>query len=85
VIDLIQKFTRTVASILPVEKNRLGSCNQCGECCKLPFRCFFLKSDDEGKYYCSAYKFRPPICKKFPRTQSQLLLVDAHCGYSFNN
>jgi Fe-S-cluster containining protein len=80
---MINKLARTITSILPVDSNRTGSCNNCGECCKLPFRCTFLKTDEDGKGYCSAYKFRPLNCRKFPRTPQQLVPVADVCGFSF--
>ena len=30
------KVMRTFTSVLPVAKNRIGSCSDCGVCCKLP-------------------------------------------------
>ncbi len=78
------KFIRTVTSILPVQKNRTGSCNGCGACCKLPVKCTFLTTDDEGMFRCSIYKYRPPNCRKFPRTPSQLKLVENECSYTFS-
>ncbi|HBH35645.1 MAG TPA: hypothetical protein DDW45_04500 [Gammaproteobacteria bacterium] len=80
---MIHKFARTLTSVLPVDKTRSGSCNQCGECCKLPFRCSFLKTTDDGKNYCSAYHFRPLNCRKFPRTRAQLDPVIDVCGFTF--
>lgn len=80
---MIQKFVRTLTSVLPVDKRRIGNCNQCGECCRLPFTCAFLKTDSDGKSSCAAYKFRPPNCRKFPRTESQMKPVIKVCGYSF--
>lgn len=80
---MIQKLARTVTSVLPVDKDRTGNCNQCGECCKLPFKCFFLRTDNEGKYYCAAYKFRPLNCRKFPRSRNQIVPVIHKCGYTF--
>jgi hypothetical protein len=80
---MLPKLTRTLTSLLPVENTRTGSCNQCGECCRLPFECFFLRTGTDGKSFCSAYRFRPPTCRKFPRTSSQLELVRDVCGFSF--
>ncbi|MEN8213760.1 MAG: hypothetical protein ABFR19_05290 [Pseudomonadota bacterium] len=80
---MIHKLARTLTSVLPVDKGRVGSCNQCGECCKLPFRCGFLKTTEDGENYCGAYHFRPLNCRKFPRTQAQLKAVDDVCGFSF--
>jgi Fe-S-cluster containining protein len=77
------KIIRTITSILPVEKGRSGECNNCGACCKLPFRCIFLKTAADEKEYCSIYKVRPPNCRKFPRTPDELELVKTECGFSF--
>jgi len=81
---MIPKITRTITSILPVDENRTGSCNNCGKCCELPFRCQFLTEDSEGKSRCSIYKIRPLVCRKFPRTESQLESVKEACGFSFS-
>jgi hypothetical protein len=80
---MLPKLTRILTSLLPVDNHRTGSCNQCGECCRLPFTCLFLRTASDGKSYCSAYRFRPPNCRKFPRTPAQLDLVRDVCGYSF--
>jgi hypothetical protein len=80
---MLPKLTRTLTSLLPVENTRTGSCNQCGECCRLPFTCIFLRTGSDGKSSCSAYRFRPPTCRKFPRTSAQLELVRDVCGFSF--
>jgi len=84
-MEIIKKMGRVVTSVLPVDANRGGSCNRCGECCKLVFRCPFLKEDDEGLYSCAAYKVRPPLCRKFPRVEAHFDLVKGHCGYTFNS
>ena len=78
------KLVRTITSILPVQKNRVGTCNGCGACCHLPVRCTFLTEDESGLSRCSIYKIRPPNCRKFPRTASQLELVEKECSYSFS-
>jgi Fe-S-cluster containining protein len=80
---MMSKLTRTLTSLLPVENHRTGSCNQCGECCRLPFECLFLRTGSDGKSSCAAYRFRPPTCRKFPRTSAQLELVRDVCGFSF--
>ena len=79
------KIERLFTSILPVDKNRTGECNNCGACCHLPFRCSFLKTAEDGKEYCSIYTIRPPNCRKFPRTKQQLSHVKETCGFSFDN
>ena len=78
-----KKITRIVSSLLPAQANRLGSCNRCGQCCKLVFRCPFLREDQDNNFHCAAYKFRPPHCRQFPRTQAQLDIVKDSCGYAF--
>jgi len=80
---VIKKVVRISTSVLPVHANRIGSCNRCGQCCQLVFKCPFLKQDNEQNYYCAAYKLRPPQCRRFPRTQPELDIVKDSCGYMF--
>lgn len=63
---------------MPVRKGRKGECEGCGDCCRLPFKCFFLS--DENK--CRIYALRPPQCRKFPRTKKDLTEVDS-CGFAW--
>ena len=81
---MISKIKRTLTSILPVEKGRTGDCNGCAACCELPVRCAFLKTDSEGNGTCSIYRFRPPNCRKFPRSPAQLEEVAETCSFSFD-
>jgi len=81
---MLKKVIRTVTSVLPVDEGRSGQCNNCGECCKLPVKCMFLKTTDDGASYCSIYKYRPSSCRKFPRSESQLKEVADVCGFSFD-
>lgn len=81
---MIPKFIRTITSVLPVDQTRKGECNNCGECCQLPFKCTFLKAGADGKNYCAAYNFRPLNCRKFPRTNAQLAPVSDACGFTFD-
>ena len=53
------KIKRTITSILPIEEGRNGSCNHCGACCRLPFRCVFLKTAADNTERCSIYTVRP--------------------------
>lgn len=53
------KLKRTFTSVLPVSKRRKGQCVHCGACCKLPNPCPFIKTNGDGKIYCSVYPFRP--------------------------
>ena len=77
------KLKRTLTSVLPVSKGRRGLCTHCGACCKLPNVCPFLKSNGDGKAYCSIYALRPLNCRKYPRTKSELITADT-CGHSFD-
>ncbi|MFA5784922.1 MAG: hypothetical protein WC962_08600 [Phycisphaerae bacterium] len=77
------KLTRTLTSILPVAKNRRGQCNRCGACCKLPNVCPWLAFDEQNKAICKIYPIRPLNCRKYPRTESELITADT-CGHSFD-
>jgi len=77
-----KKIIRTLTSLLPVDKNREGSCNNCGDCCKLPTRCHFLVEDENGESQCSIYAFRPLVCRKYPRIESEFITTE-RCGYNF--
>lgn len=77
-----KKLKRTLTSFLPVSENRTGQCIGCGECCKLPVECYFLKYDSQGKSSCLIYRFRPLNCRKYPRTENEQITKDT-CGYRF--
>jgi Fe-S-cluster containining protein len=79
---LIRKTQRFTTSLLPVDAGRRGDCNRCGECCKLPFPCPFLRYDHQGLSSCAVYYARPPSCRKYPRTASENI-TPATCGYYF--
>ncbi len=70
------KLQRTFTAFFPVDENRKGSCRRCGQCCQFVFRCPFY--DGKG---CIIYSFRPPQCRKYPRTQKESLVAD--CGFTF--
>ena len=76
------KLKRTLTSVLPVSKRRQGKCINCGACCKLPNVCKFIKTSADGKVYCSVYAIRPLNCRKYPRTESELITADT-CGHRF--
>ena len=76
------KLRRTLTSILPVAENRRGGCNNCGECCKLPTPCLFLRYRESGESYCGIYRFRPLNCRKYPRVHDELVTAET-CGYWF--
>lgn len=85
---MINKLKRTLTSLMPVDEGRTGSCNNCGACCRLPYRCIFLKTtnyqNNVQKEYCSIYKIRPPNCRKFPRTPEEHSLVKNTCSFTFD-
>ncbi len=79
--NMMAKAKRTLTSILPVDKNREGHCQNCGKCCYLPNKCPFLKIDGD-KGYCSIYKVRSLNCRKYPRTEKECLTKES-CGFRF--
>jgi hypothetical protein len=83
-IGLIRKIQRFLTSFLPIDAGRRGDCNRCGECCKLPYPCPFLRYDAEGLSSCAVYFARPPSCRKYPRTATENI-TPATCGYYFVN
>jgi Fe-S-cluster containining protein len=76
------KIKRTFTSPFPVAKNRTGKCIDCGECCKLPNVCAFLRFKSEGKSYCSIRGIRPLNCRRYPRKESEFVTKDT-CGFRF--
>jgi Fe-S-cluster containining protein len=76
------KLKRFLTSLLPVAENRRGECNRCGQCCKLPFPCPFLRFDEQGLSSCAVYFARPPSCRKYPRVAAENLTPHT-CGYYF--
>ncbi len=81
--EIIWKLKRTISSVLPVSKKRKGKCINCGECCKLPNVCPFLRFKEDKTSYCSIYHFRPLNCRKYPRTKSEFLTTST-CNFKFN-
>jgi hypothetical protein len=66
---------------------RRGSCNRCGACCKLLYRCpAYDESSGEGK--CLIYNDRPGICALFPINEKDLrdrdiVMPEQSCGFYF--
>lgn len=79
---MLNKLKRFLMSLFPVDSSRRGDCNRCGACCKLPYPCPFLRYDEEGLSSCAVYLFRPPSCRKYPRTASENITAE-QCGYYF--
>ena len=79
---MVYKLLRFLTSVLPIADTRHGFCNRCGECCRLPNPCKFLRYDDNGLSRCAVYRWRPPSCRKYPRTERENLTPQV-CGYYF--
>ncbi|MBK1693754.1 hypothetical protein CKO09_03225 [Chromatium weissei] len=79
---MLQKIKRFFTSLLPIDPQRRGDCNRCGDCCKLPYPCPFLRFDDAGLSSCAVYYFRPPSCRKYPRVSAENLTPQT-CGFFF--
>jgi hypothetical protein len=78
------KLKRTVGAFFKVDPRREGECKNCGACCSLPVRCLFLRNGKDGKAFCSIYYFRPPNCRKYPRTNKEWITRDV-CGFHFSD
>ena len=76
------KVLRQITAFSPVYKHRSGTCKRCGACCKLPYTCPWLRTDKSGLIRCSVYFFRPPSCRKYPRTRAEHLTKDV-CPIKF--
>lgn len=76
------KIWRMLSAFFPVSSKREGKCIACGECCKLPNICPFLRHDREGKSRCAIYLIRPLACRKYPRTEKEFL-TQKTCGFRF--
>ncbi len=74
--ELGLKLQRTLTAFLPPDKTRKGSCLRCGQCCKFAFECPFYDGER-----CTVYSFRPPQCRKYPRTEEESIVPG--CGFTF--
>ena len=61
-------------------KKRKGYCKQCGKCCELAYKCFFLTQSRKCTVY---HKGRPKQCTTFPLDQKDLDDIPGECGYYF--
>jgi hypothetical protein len=61
---------------------RRGECNRCGRCCKILFRCPFLR-EENGEYSCRIYGRHFTACKLFPLEQADLAELDGECTFTF--
>ena len=64
------------------EPRRFGSCNRCGACCKIVYRCPFL-TEENGMYGCAIYERRPDQCRRFPVETRDIAELDSGCTYYF--
>ena len=62
---------------------RSGECNQCGNCCRILYKCPFLAEQDDDTSYCTIYENRPEQCGAYPIDERCLAEVDFDCTYSF--
>ncbi|MBI5181578.1 MAG: hypothetical protein HZA06_01545 [Nitrospirae bacterium] len=66
------------------ESHRRGICLQCGKCCRLVYRCPFLKGSGEN-IWCQIYhNGRPKQCIAFPIDKIDIADVNFECGYYFD-
>ena len=64
-------------------ERREGSCNQCGNCCKIAFSCPFLKVYGSHSL-CRIYHIgRPSPCVAFPINHQDLADVGFECTFTF--
>ena len=63
---------------------REGTCDQCGQCCKIVIHCPFLTAED-GHTSCRIYKFRPLQCRAFPLNEHDMDDIEYKCSYRFKN
>lgn len=61
---------------------RRGECNRCGRCCKILFRCPFLREESET-YSCRIYGHHFTACKLFPIEPADLAELDGECTFYF--
>ncbi|EKD27742.1 MAG: hypothetical protein ACD_79C00596G0001 [uncultured bacterium] len=80
--SITHKIKRQITAFLPIHVTRTGTCKSCGSCCKLVFKCPWLKFDENGKSFCKIYSHRPLSCKKYPRTSSEFVTANI-CGFKF--
>ena len=69
----------------PLLAKRRGDCNRCGACCKILFRCPFLREDAEGQYTCRIYDKRFAQCRLYPLHTADLSELEGQCSYTFES
>ena len=61
------RISQFIEQFMPVSKNRIGECKNCGRCCQLGCKCLFYRHEK-----CVIYRIRPLNCRKSPRTAKYL-------------
>ena len=82
-MDYLKSANVIIEEVTENIKKDEDRCVHCGACCRLPNDCRFIKTNGDGKIYCAAYPIRPLNCRKYPRTESELITADT-CGYGFD-
>jgi hypothetical protein len=78
--NYFSKIKRTLTAFLPISRDRIGDCGQCGRCCRLPEPCIFYDAKKKEKM-CGIYFMRPLNCRKYPRTANEQIVFP--CSYHF--
>lgn len=68
-------------------ERRVGECRRCGGCCRLGYRCQFLRQGGDLTE-CRIHGWRPSNCRLFPIDERDLrdrdaVAPDVPCGYRF--
>ena len=82
----IRRFFRTYLYTKANERllsKRKGECTRCGACCKILFRCPFLKEEND-QYSCGIYGQHFNQCRIFPLVPQDLKELEQPCGFSFD-
>lgn len=72
-----------------MERLRHGECSRCGACCRLAYRCQFLRMEGDVAA-CRFHNLRPANCRIFPLdpldlADRDLVSPDRPCGFSFRD
>jgi hypothetical protein len=76
---LVKARRRYVKSSISLRK---GACARCGKCCKVFFKCPFLRGNA-----CAIYERRFEQCTAFPIDRTDIALIrkmGGKCGFSFS-
>src|SRR5437867_262532 len=76
------KSTFTPRAAAKLVELRRGECNRCGRCCKILFRCPFLREEGET-FSCRIYGHHFAACKLFPLEPQDLAELGGECTFTF--